>query len=36
MIEGTFGPKDELLFSIELIPERGVEIEVDAMLDTGF
>ncbi|MFB2917957.1 MULTISPECIES: aspartyl protease [Aerosakkonema] len=36
MIQGSFGDKDELFFEIELIAENGLELPVDAMLDTGF
>lgn len=36
MIEGTFGDEDELFFEIELIAADGLELPVDAMLDTGF
>lgn len=36
MIEGKFGSDDELFFEIELIFDRGLELAVDAMLDTGF
>ena len=36
MIEGWFGDEDELFFEIELIAADGLELPVDAMLDTGF
>jgi predicted aspartyl protease len=36
MIEGTFGDQDELFFEIELIADNGLELPVDALLDTGF
>ena len=36
MIEWKFGEEDELFFEIELIAEDGLELPVDAMLDTGF
>ncbi|MEG5035258.1 aspartyl protease [Microcoleus sp. AT3-D2] len=36
MIEGTFGDEDELFFEIELIADNGLELPVDALLDTGF
>jgi predicted aspartyl protease len=36
MIEGRFGDEDELFFEIELIAADGLELPVDAMLDTGF
>lgn len=36
MIQGTFSDKDELLFEIELIAANGLELPVDALLDTGF
>jgi predicted aspartyl protease len=36
MIEGTFGGEDELFFELELIAADGLELPVDAMLDTGF
>ena len=35
MIQGEFGDDDELLFPIELITDEGLELEVNAMLDTG-
>ncbi|MGL5083149.1 MAG: aspartyl protease [Microcoleaceae cyanobacterium] len=36
MIQGRFGPKNELIFPIELIAANGERFEVEAMLDTGF
>jgi predicted aspartyl protease len=36
MIQGEFGDDDELLFPIDLITDEGLELEVNAMLDTGF
>lgn len=36
MIEGKFGDDEELFFEIELIAADGLELPVDAMLDTGF
>jgi clan AA aspartic protease len=36
MMEGTFGDRDELFFEIELIADNGLELPVDALLDTGF
>ncbi|BAZ47423.1 hypothetical protein NIES4103_00240 [Nostoc sp. NIES-4103] len=36
MIVGKFGDEDELFFEIELIAADGLEISVDALLDTGF
>lgn len=36
MIQGEFGDDDELLFPIELITDEGLELEVNAMLVTGF
>lgn len=36
MIQGTFGDEDELFFEIELIADNGLELPVDALLDTGF
>ncbi len=36
MIQGKFGSDDELFFEIELIDADGLELAVDAMLDTGF
>lgn len=35
MIRGTYGDDDELFFEIDLIVD-GMELPVDAMLDTGF
>ncbi len=36
MIEGRFGNEDELFFEIDLIADNGLELPVDALLDTGF
>jgi len=36
MIQGTFGDEDELFFELELITDNGLELPVDALLDTGF
>jgi len=36
MIAGRFGDKDELFFEVELIADNGLELPVDALLDTGF
>jgi predicted aspartyl protease len=36
MIEGNFGDEEELFFEIELIGTNGLELPVDAFLDTGF
>ncbi|MDF5735529.1 MULTISPECIES: aspartyl protease [unclassified Nostoc] len=36
MIQGTFGSKGELFFEIDLITFDGLNLPVDAMLDTGF
>lgn len=36
MIEGNFGDEGELFFEIELIGADGLELPVDALLDTGF
>jgi len=36
MIEGRFGDQDELFFEIDLIADNGLELPVDALLDTGF
>jgi len=36
MIDGFFGDEDALLFEINLITSDGLELAVDAMLDTGF
>ncbi len=35
-MNGFFGDEDALLFEIELIDDEGLELPVDAMLDTGF
>ncbi|MEG4502968.1 aspartyl protease [Microcoleus sp. F6_B4] len=36
MIAGRFGDEDELFFEVELIADNGLELPVDALLDTGF
>ncbi|AFZ07873.1 hypothetical protein Osc7112_3503 [Oscillatoria nigro-viridis PCC 7112] len=36
MIQGRFGEEDELFLEVELIAENGLELPVDALLDTGF
>lgn len=36
MIEGFFDDDDALLFKINFITSDGLELAVDAMLDTGF
>ncbi|MEG4393227.1 aspartyl protease [Microcoleus sp. BROC3] len=36
MIEGRLGDEDELFFEVELIASNGLELPVDALLDTGF
>jgi predicted aspartyl protease len=36
MIAGRFGDEDELFFEVELIADNGLELSVDALLDTGF
>ncbi len=36
MIHGNFGIDDELFFEIELITTEGLELPIDALLDTGF
>jgi clan AA aspartic protease len=36
MICGTFGNDGDLFFEIELITALGLELPVDALLDTGF
>ena len=36
MIQGYFGSNDELFSEIELITANGLELPVEAMLDTGF
>lgn len=36
MIEGNFGDEGELFFEIELLGADGLELPVDALLDTGF
>jgi hypothetical protein len=34
-ISGFFGVKDALFFEIDLIASDGLELPIDAMLDTG-
>jgi predicted aspartyl protease len=36
MIARRFGDEDELFFEVELIADNGLELPVDALLDTGF
>jgi predicted aspartyl protease len=36
MIHGKFGDKEELFFEIELITADGLNLPIDALLDTGF
>ena len=36
MIQGRFGDDDELFFEIELIAADGLELPIEALLDTGF
>ena len=36
MIQGTFGSRGELFFEIDLIAADGLNLTVEAMLDTGF
>ncbi len=36
MIPGRFGDEDELFFEVDLIADNGLELPVDALLDTGF
>ncbi|MBD2413156.1 aspartyl protease [Nostoc calcicola FACHB-389] len=36
MIQGNFGEKGQLFFEIEFITDDGLNLPVDAMLDTGF
>lgn len=36
MILGRFGESDELFFEIQLITAEGLELSVEALLDTGF
>ncbi len=36
MIDGFLGDEDALLFEISLIASDGLELPVDAILDTGF
>ncbi|MEH2418852.1 aspartyl protease [Nostoc sp.] len=36
MIQGSFGSNGQLFFEIDLITSEGLNLPVDAMLDTGF
>ena len=36
MIQGNFGSEGQLFFEIDLITTNGLNLPVDAMLDTGF
>ncbi len=36
MIQGIFGSEGQLFFEIDLITNDGLNLPVDAMLDTGF
>jgi len=36
MIQGWFDDNEQLFFEIELIADNGLELPVDALLDTGF
>lgn len=36
MINGYFGEEDELIFDIDLITIDGLELSVEAIMDTGF
>lgn len=35
-ISGFFGDEDALFFEIALVDDEGLELQVDAMFDTGF
>ena len=35
-ISGFFGDEDALFFEIGLVDDEGLELQVDAMFDTGF
>ena len=35
-LSGTFGDEDALYFEIGLIDKQGLELQVEAMFDTGF
>ena len=35
MIEGRFGDEDELFLEVELIANNGLELPINALLDTG-
>jgi predicted aspartyl protease len=36
MIQGTFGDNCEIFFPVDLITGDGVNLSIDALLDTGF
>jgi predicted aspartyl protease len=36
MISGSFGDNGELFFEILLVDRSGLELEIEALLDTGF
>jgi clan AA aspartic protease len=36
MIQGRFGDQGQIYFDIDLIDENGLNLPVEAMLDTGF
>jgi predicted aspartyl protease len=36
MIAGSFGDNGELFFEIRLVDRSGLELEIEALLDTGF
>ena len=36
MIQGSFGSEGQLFFELDLITTDGLNLAVDAMLDTGF
>lgn len=36
MIQGSFGSEGQLFFEIDLITADGLNLPIDAMLDTGF
>jgi hypothetical protein len=35
-IEGRFGDEDALIFEVALIDDQGLELQTDAMFDSGF
>lgn len=35
-IEGRFGDEDALIFEVALIDDQGLELQIDAMFDSGF